>query len=189
MGLQLVKGGRNQVTFTKVVVELGWKTLMPLDLDAVAWRLDANDKTPSKVEDCTVYYERKQEPTGSIIHSGDLRGLSKDVQVETIEVDFSLVEAETTQIVFTAHVYEEGKVSKNFGQTKNAYIAVKDDKGTELMRYDLAEDFSTVRGVVFGRFYRKENEGWKFHAVGEGVAECSNHPNGIAALEELYAKK
>ena len=42
---------------------------------------------------------------------------------------------------------------------------VLDDKGTELLKYDLAAKGSHT-ALVMGKVYR-HNGGWKFHAVGE----------------------
>lgn len=186
MGLVLVKGQRQAIGLKKVVVELGWECRLPIDFDVTAWCLDASGKTPGKVEDYTVYYSRKESIDGSLIHSGDNRGQSKDKSVETIDVDFSKMAAEIEQIMFTVSVYEEGEQKKNFGQVKNSYILIKDGE-TEIMRYDLTEDFSTSRGVIFGRGYLRNGE-WKFEAVGEGVPECVNYSNAIAALEKIYGK-
>jgi len=186
MGLILVKGQRQSIGLAKVTVELGWECRLPIDFDVTAWCLDGTGKTPGKVEDYTVYYERKETPDGALIHSGDNRGQSKDKSVETIEVDFSKMAAEIEQIMFTVSVYEEGDQKKNFGQVKDSYILVKDGD-TEIMRYDLTEDFSISRGVIFGRGYLRNGE-WKFEAVGESVADCSKYPNAIAALEKIYGK-
>ena len=59
---------------------------------------------------------------------------------------------------------------QNFGQVANAFIRVVNDvTGTEIVRYDLAEDYSTETAMVFGELYR-HNEEWKFRAVGQGYA-------------------
>ena len=43
-------------------------------------------------------------------------------------------------------------------------------QNTEIVRYDLEEDYSTETGLLFGRLYFKDNE-WKFSAVGTGYKE------------------
>jgi Uncharacterized proteins involved in stress response, homologs of TerZ and putative cAMP-binding protein CABP1 len=59
---------------------------------------------------------------------------------------------------------------QNFGQVANAFIRVVNDvTGTEIVRYDLAEDYSTETAMVFGELYRHNAE-WKFRAVGQGYA-------------------
>jgi tellurium resistance protein TerD len=39
--------------------------------------------------------------------------------------------------------------------------------GREIVRYDLAEDFSVETAVIVGELYRHGDE-WKFNAVGSG---------------------
>ena len=39
--------------------------------------------------------------------------------------------------------------------------------GTELIRFDLGEDFSIETAVVVGELYRNNGE-WKFNAIGSG---------------------
>lgn len=42
-----------------------------------------------------------------------------------------------------------------------------DSNNTELVKYELEEDFSIETAVEFGRIYKRENQ-WKFEAVGMG---------------------
>ena len=46
---------------------------------------------------------------------------------------------------------------------------VNDLSGIEIVRYDLAEDYSTETAMVFGELYRYNQE-WKFRAVGQGYS-------------------
>ena len=58
----------------------------------------------------------------------------------------------------------------------NAFIRVVDNaNGTELIRYDLGEDFSIETAVVVAELYRYNGE-WKFNAIGSGFQ------GGLAAL-------
>lgn len=52
----------------------------------------------------------------------------------------------------------------------------------EICRYDLDEDFSTEKGVEFGRLYRR-NGAWKFEAVGTPYAD------GLEPICRKYASK
>ena len=54
--------------------------------------------------------------------------------------------------------------------------------GEVICRYDLDEDFSTDKGVEFGRLYRRGSE-WKFQAVGEA------HKDGLEPICRKYASK
>jgi len=52
----------------------------------------------------------------------------------------------------------------------NAYIRIANAvDGTELMRYDLSEDYSTETAIVVAELYRNGEE-WKFAAIGSGFA-------------------
>ena len=58
----------------------------------------------------------------------------------------------------------------------NAFIRIVDQAtGTELIRYDLGEDFSIETALVVGELYRHNGE-WKFNAIGSGFQ------GGLAAL-------
>ena len=66
--------------------------------------------------------------------------------------------------------YGDSKIrnNQNFGQVKNAYIRLVDNKtNQEVMKYELNEDFSIETGVEFGRLYKRNSE-WKFDAIGVG---------------------
>ncbi|MDE7184776.1 MAG: TerD family protein, partial [Lachnospiraceae bacterium] len=57
---------------------------------------------------------------------------------------------------------------QNVGQVSNAFIRIVDETtNTELIRYDLGEDFSIETAVVVGELYRHNGE-WKFNAIGSG---------------------
>ena len=84
--------------------------------------------------------------------------------------------ASISKIDFTVTIYDAESRGQNFGQVSNAYIRVVDETtGTELIRYDLGEDFSIETAVVVGEMYRNNGE-WKFNAIGSGFS------GGLAAL-------
>ncbi|RZJ74203.1 MAG: chemical-damaging agent resistance protein C, partial [Flavobacterium sp.] len=57
---------------------------------------------------------------------------------------------------------------QNFGQVRNSFVRIVDAAtGSELVKYELEEDFSIETAVEFGRIYKRNNE-WKFEAVGAG---------------------
>ena len=59
---------------------------------------------------------------------------------------------------------------------ENSYIRLVDEvSGTELVKYDLGEDFSVETAIVVAKLYRNNGE-WKFAAIGSGFA------GGLAAL-------
>ncbi len=73
----------------------------------------------------------------------------------------------------------------NFGMVRAAQLTVYDpSKGTDfttrtnMLKYDLGEDYSTFQGVVFGEIYRHDGE-WKFGAVSNGFNGTINDVLGM----------
>lgn len=202
MAINLVKGQRVEIGLSKLVVEMGWKVnpnaKPPYDLDASTFLLRANGEIG--VEEDFVFYgscktietpdgKRPVSNDGSVLGSVDDLGDDDDDTGEgneEIEVDLSKTNALIDQIIFTASIYwEKGAPSEkyNFGQVRDAYILIKNAiSGEEICRYDLDEDFSTEKGVEFGRLYRK-NGAWKFEAVGTSYAD------GLEPICRKYASK
>ena len=58
-----------------------------------------------------------------------------------------------------------------------------DTVGTEVLRFDLGEEFSVETAIVVCEIYRSGNE-WKFNAVGAGYQGWSRGP-----LQELWRKR
>ena len=54
-----------------------------------------------------------------------------------------------------------------------------ESNNTELIRFDLGEDFSIEAAVVVGELYKHNGE-WKFNAIGSG------YQGGLAALCANY---
>ena len=202
MAINLVKGQRVEIGLSKLIVEMGWKVnpnaKPPYDLDASTFLLHANGEIG--VEEDFVFYgscktidtpdgKRPVSNDGSVLGSVDDLGDDDDNTGEgneEIEVDLSKTNALIDQIIFTASIYwEKGAPSEkyNFGQVRNAYILIKNAvSGEEICRYDLDEDFSTEKGVEFGRLYRR-NGAWKFEAVGTSYAD------GLEPICRKYASK
>ena len=101
---------------------------------------------------------------------------ARDGDDEQILVDLSKVPANIERIAFTCTIYDAENRRQNFGQVSNAFIRIVDQAtGQELIRYDLAEDFSIETAIVVGELYRHNGE-WKFNAIGSGFQ------GGLAAL-------
>ena len=95
---------------------------------------------------------------------------------EQIHIELSKVPANLEKIAFTVTIYEADQRHQNFGQVSNAYIRIIDEAtNTELVRFDLGEDFSIETAVVVGELYKNNGE-WKFNAIGSGFQ------GGLAAL-------
>jgi len=187
MAINLKKGAKVDLTkgnagLSKILIGLGWDTNKydggeDFDLDASAFLLFCNDRVTRDSD--LVCYDNKNHPSGSVYSMGDNRTGGTGGDDEQIKVNLSMIPAEYAKVVFTVTIYEAEERKQNFGQVSNAYIRIVDESnGNELMRYDLAEDFSTETAVHVAELYREGSE-WKFHAVGKGFkggleALCDN---------------
>ena len=187
MAVSLTKGQKVDLTkgnpgLTKLLVGLGWDVNKydgggEFDLDAAAFLCADNGKVTSDAD--FVFYSNTKHASGAVEHTGDNRTGEGEGDDEAILVDLSLVPANIQTISFTATIYDAENRHQNFGQVSNAYIRVVDQaSGTELIRYDLGEDFSIETAIVVGSLYRNGSE-WKFNAVGSGFqgglyALCQN---------------
>lgn len=184
MAITLAKGQKVDLTKTNpglknVIVGLGWDTNKydgghSFDLDTAAFLTTGAGKVTSDAD--FVFYNNLRHPSGSVTHLGDnLTGIGEGDD-EQIKVALDQVPATVEKIAFTVTIHEAMERNQNFGQVSNAYIRVLDEAtGTELIRYDLGEDFSIETAVVVGELYRHGGE-WKFNAVGSG------YQGGLAAL-------
>ena len=166
----------------KLTVGLGWDinnfTGAAFDLDASAFLVDANEKVLGNSG--FVFYGQPSDSAGSVFHSGDNKTGEGDGDDEQLKVCLSKIPAEIQKVVFTVTIYDCKTRNQNFGQVKNAFIRVVDDAtNTELIRYDLTEDFSTQTALVVAEIYRHNNE-WKFNPVGSG------YPDDLATFCARY---
>jgi len=186
MAISLKKGEKVDLTkgrsgLSKILVGLGWDTSKydgekDFDLDASAFLLLGNDRVMNDSD--LVFYSAPNHPSGSVWSMGDDRSGGSGGDDEQIKVDLSKIPANYEKIAFTVSIYDEsGK--QNFGQVSNAFIRIEDESNNnEILRYDLAEDFSLETAVFVGALYREGAE-WKFNAVGKGFcggleAICKN---------------
>ena len=173
MPINLSKGQKVDLTkgnpgLTKIMVGLGWDvnsfdTGGDFDLDAAAFLLGESGKVTSSGD--FVFYGNLKHSSGAVEHLGDNltgEGAGDD---EQIRIDLTKVPDNIQRIAFTVTIYEAENRRQNFG--------------TELIRYDLAEDFSIETAAVFGEVYKNNGE-WKFNAIGSG------YQGGLAALCANY---
>lgn len=187
MAVNLSKGQKVDLTkgnpgLSKLLIGLGWDTNkydggFDFDLDAAAFLLAGSGKVASDAD--FVFYGNLKHSSGGVVHTGDNLTGEGDGDDEVIKVDLSLVPAGVEKIAFTVTIYDAIPRRQNFGQVSNAYIHISDDvTHTELLRFDLGEDFSIETAVVVGELYRHNGE-WKFNAIGSGFqggleALCKN---------------
>lgn len=162
---------------TKILCGLGWDvgrfdSGSDFDLDASVFLCDASGKVAK--DGNFVFYNNLKAP--GVEHTGDNRTGAGDGDDEVIKVDLSQVEPDVAKIAITVTIDKADERKQNFGMVENSYIRIVDEAtGTELLRYDLGEDYSVETAVVVAELYRHNGE-WKFNAVGSGFA------GGLAAL-------
>ena len=176
MPISLQKGQKVSLTkgnpgLSKLLVGLGWDTNQydggyDFDLDASAFLCGANGKVNNDAD--FVFYGNLAHSSGAVEHTGDNLTGEGEGDDEVIRVDLSAVPSNIEKIAFTVTIYEAQERGQNFGQVSNAYIHVTDaTTGTEIIRYDLGEDFSIETAIVVGEIYKNNGE-WKFNAIGSG---------------------
>jgi tellurium resistance protein TerD len=187
MAVNLTKGGNVSLSkeapgLDNVLVGLGWDERSTdgdaFDLDASALMLGSNRKVLTDAH--FIFFNNLKSPDGSVEHLGDNLDGSGDGDDEEILVSLAQVPKEVDVIAFPVTIYGADGNRQNFGQVRNAYIRIVDrSNDKELVRYDLAEDFSTETALVFGELYRNGDE-WKFRAVGQG------YTSGLAGIAKDF---
>lgn len=184
MPINLSKGQKVDLTkgnpgLKNIMVGLGWDVNAfdsgsDFDLDAAAFMVGENGKCPTEKE--FVFYGNLEHASGAVKHMGDNLTGEGEGDDEQIQIDLTKIPANIQRIAFTVTIYEAETRRQNFGQVQNAFIRIVDEAtNTELIRYDLGEDFSIETAVVVGELYRNNGE-WKFNAIGSGFQ------GGLAAL-------
>ena len=172
MAINLEKGQRQNIAAPKFTVGLGWDTNSgntgeAFDLDASVFILGANGKLVS--DNHFVFYNNLKSPDEAVVHAGDNLTGEGDGDDEKIMIDLSKISDSVNEICFVVTIHHAGERRQNFGQIRNSFIRIVDaSNNTELVKYELDEDFSIETAVEFGRLYKRNNE-WKFEAVGSGL--------------------
>lgn len=190
MAVNLRKGERVNLEkgMTMALVGLGWDVnqydgAADFDLDASAFMLGKNGKV-RKDEDF-IFYGNLESVDGSVRHTGDNLTGEGDGDDEVLIIDFTKVPADVEKIAITVTIYEAPERRQNFGQVSNAYVRVarmagpEDMVGTEVLKFDLMEEFSIETALVVCEIYRYNGD-WKFNAVGAG------YQGGLEALCRSY---
>lgn len=184
MPINLSKGQKVDLTkknpgLKNIMIGLGWDVNAfdsgaDFDLDAAAFMLGSNGKCPTEKE--FIFYGNLEHTSGAVKHMGDNLTGEGEGDDEQILVSLADIPANVEKVAFTVTIYDAEPRRQNFGQVSNSYIRIVDEAtNTELIRYDLGEDFSIETAVVVGEIYRHNGE-WKFNAIGSGFQ------GGLAAL-------
>lgn len=187
MSVNLAKGQKvdltkNNPNLKRIRVCLGWDTNKytggEFDLDASAFLLNNMGKTQNEKD--FIFYNNLRHESGSVIHSGDNRTGAGEGDDEMITVEFTKIPPHVDKITFVITIFDAEKRRQNFGMVSNSFARVVDaDTNTELMRYNLGEDFSVETAIVACEVYKYNNE-WKFNAIGSG------YQGGLATLVKSF---
>ncbi|MDK1670694.1 TerD family protein [Moraxella osloensis] len=187
MAISLNKGGNLSLSKTdpslkKLLIGLGWDERATsgaeFDLDASVFLVTASGKVRGDHD--FIFYNQLKSADGAVEHTGDNRSGAGDGDDEAVKVNLSMVSPEIDKIVITVTIHDAQARGQNFGMVTNAFIrVVNDETGAEVVRFDLAEDYSVETAMVFGEVYRHSGE-WKFRAVGQGYS------GGLAAMCRQY---
>lgn len=190
MAVNLRKGERVNLEkgMTMALVGLGWDVnqydgAADFDLDASAFMLGKNGKVRKDTD--FIFYGNLESADGSVRHTGDNLTGEGEGDDEVLIIDFTKVPADIEKIAITVTIYEAPERRQNFGQVSNAYVRVarmagpEDMVGTEVLKFDLMEEFSIETALVVCEIYRYNGE-WKFNAVGAG------YQGGLEALCRNY---
>jgi tellurite resistance protein TerA len=176
MSVNLSKGQKVDLTknnpgLSKILVGLGWDTNKysngaDFDLDATVFLLQENRKVGNNKD--FIYYGNLKHSSCSVEHMGDNLTGGNEGDDEQIKIDLSKIPDNIERIAVAVTIYDADVRGQNFGQVSNAYIRLVDESnGSEILRFDLGEEFSVETSVVCAEIYRYKGE-WKFNAVAGG---------------------
>ncbi len=188
MTINLSKGQRIDLTKTnpglkKAIIGLGWDTNKysggyDFDLDASAFLVGSNGTVTDDKD--FVFYNNLKGGNGSVVHTGDNRTGEGEGDDEQLIIDFTKVPDHIQKVAITVTIHDAEQRAQNFGQVSNAFVRlVNEETNEEVLRYDLAEEFSIETALVVCELYKHDGE-WKFNAVGSGFQ------GGLAALCKNY---
>lgn len=204
MAMQLTKGARFNISqaapdLKKMAIALGWLVTEAgesYEIDVSAFMLGADGQIPN--DEYLIFYNNLKSCDGSVLQSIPDKNNGNQENKTIYGVILDKIHPEIQEITFAVTIHESQKINANFSNIKSAFIKICNlDTGSELVRYELTENFSRETAVEFGRLYRKSGE-WRFQAVGEGYQAglqslvdkyCSGNSNNIAPItNELAAE-
>ena len=164
----------------EVKIALGGKDLEAIELN-VGWDPTYGSKNmdidssiflfKDSVTNETVYFGRKEDSAGSVLHHGDnltgepVNGQS-DVD-EVIDVNLKKVPQKYNNIAVIINIYNCMDRNQNFGTVKNLFIRLYDKKTRKkICDYQVGHNISNKTGLVIGLLSRS-GSGWKFKASGD----------------------
>ncbi len=187
MAISLSKGGNVSLTksapgLTNILIGLGWDARATdgagFDLDASGFMLTTAGKVRSDAD--FIFFNQPASADGSVKHLGDNTTGAGDGDDEQITVDLTKVPADVDKLAIAVTIHEAEARKQSFGMVSQAFVRVVNAAdNSEIVRYDLSEDFSIETALIFGEVYRNAGE-WKFRAVGQGFQ------GGLGAMAKNY---
>lgn len=176
MSISLKKGGRINLSkdapnLSNMTVGLGWDanvsdTGSAADLDVSIFLVNADGKTSDDKD--FVFYNNLTSADSSVVHTGDNTTGEGDGDDEKIKVSLPKVGDNVQEIIFVVTIHDAEARKQSFGQVSNSFIRILDDNdGSEVLKYELDEDYSSETAIEFGKLYKRDNS-WRFQAVGTG---------------------
>ena len=156
--VSLVKTGAPALT--RVRMGLGWDPVRrgaDVDLDASVIAFDVMGKDVEKV-----WYGNLTGFGGAISHSGDNLTGEGEGDDEVITIDLDRLPAQVEGLVFTVNSFR----GQRFTELKTAYCRLLDERGNELVRYDLG-DTEPKTGVLLCKLVHEQDGTWSMTALGE----------------------
>ncbi len=148
------------------------------DLDVIAFLCDASGKVgnlgaangdgyATLVGGDIIFFNSLQHSSGCVWLTGDNRTGEGDGDDEQIIVRLNDLPSAYEKIVFVVQIYKGQERSQDFGKVQNAFIRAVDNKGKEMVRFDLSggAEYLGYRSMLFAELVR-EPSGWKFNAIG-----------------------
>jgi tellurium resistance protein TerD len=183
MAISLQKGGNLSLSKTdpslrEVLVGLGWAARASdgadFDLDASLFMVQDNGKVRGDHD--FIFYNQLKSTCGAIEHTGDNKTGAGEGDDEALKIRLADVPAAITRLVIAVTIHEAEGRRQNFGMVRDAFVRIVNlETNSEIVRFDLSEDYSTETAMIFAEIYHYHGE-WKFRAVGQGYA------GGLGAL-------
>lgn len=168
--IDLKKASSNDYPLETVVVGLGWSGINGMNLDLDSY-VGTRDKDGNPIQ--FIYFGHKNDQ--GILHNGDDLvggGLSTDPN-ETIEINLNSLPSVVKYVEAGLFIFSG---ASDLRQVDYAFVniekKIQGQSNEELVRYTMDSGFVEMsfgryaKSVVAGKFIR-EDDGWKFEAIGE----------------------
>lgn len=191
MAINLQKGQRINLTkedpsLSLMTIGLGWDPVqqggkglfaklksgnIDMDCDASVFMLNSNGKIDNKKD--IIYFGNLKSECGSVVHTGDNLTGEGEGDDEQLILDLSKVPQRIQKLVFVVNIYDCVRRKQHFGLVENCFIRIVNNKnGSEILRYNLSDNYSGNTALTVAEIYRQNNE-WKFGAIGQGTNDTS----------------